>query len=420
MKKIFFIMLILLNWLKVDAYEAGSWTDEFINDPSVIVKDKELRYNWYTTKFIYSSDYYIEGDNDPLFPYIDKENYAITDFSNWQDTEPDEKPNRVIESKNTGRYRTLRPIRYLFLKNFKGGYLTFNISELDVLINNIEIKVNMSCDSCSLNFISDISDNSYANKAYINNGGSLTIDLGNYYGIEQIRLALYMYDAVPNTKKFDLYYNEGDTLNDRNYAYKEINSYVVSKNPTQPEKYLIIADKSFITNPVFNDWIYIDESFNATFYREMQFLNIYRYKDIKYRYYKEERSYLDGFYNEVNDSSYLKDEQTSKMFYLYTYAYNVSNNIKPVIKEPKKAAPNNFNDNKEATNIINEGIKNDKVEEMITLDESNKTIKEIITKNEDNRVNHNQKKIYICIIIGASILLLLIFEIRHQILSHQK
>lgn len=319
MKKFFLFIGLFLFISKVDAYEIGEWTDELVVDDNVVIKESEMRYKWYKNIINVSPDYYVKDENDALYPNIYLDDKIETDFTEWNEVEPSFKEDRIVESKIVNRYRTLKPVRYIFLNNVYGGFLTFRISEINVLIDNQIVSFELECSDCNPTYAIDMRDGLYEDKAYINNGGSLRIDLGAYYGIEQLKIEIFMYDAVPNTKKFDLYFNEGDTLLDRNYAHKEIELYTVSTDPFQPERHLIVPDESFIETPVYSEWIYIDGFVNRTYYREMQTTSMYRYKDVKYRYYNEERFYLDDYFVQVEDNNYIRDDVTAKAYYLYDY-----------------------------------------------------------------------------------------------------
>ncbi len=429
MRKILILCIFFLLFHKVQALEED-WTDEVIDDSNVVIKDSEIRYRWYQEQEVLSDDYYIEGENDETYPFIIRDNIIQTDWSDWLDTSPKSKPNRDIEYKMVNRYRTIKPVRYLFLNNFQGGYLTFKIAELNVLINNVEINVTMNCNNCSDNFIYHTNDNSLNNVAYINNGGSLTIDLGAYYLVGDIRLELYMYDSVPNTKKFNLYYNGCPTLEECTYAHKEIDIYVVSNNSNLPEKHLIIPNETFIEKPIWDDWIYADTFYNATYYRQMQVLNIYRYKDIKYRYYKIERIYVDDYYAEYEDSNYIKDEESANTFYLYEYAQNDNS-----MAEESKNKDNNYI----VDNTLNNEVEKEKTIIYEINDNLTEELKEIVSINEPKigEIEHNEYQvedknnndktyfnsnivrmiiIFLLLCLG---LILIIFGIRRQNLSHQ-
>ena len=457
MKKILIAIFFFFIFVaKTNAIEELVLSEEIIQDSNYALVESETRYKWYKNIIEYSPDYYIVGENNLLFPYILYNDSIATDFSEWLEYYPEYKFNREIESIPERRYRTLRPIRYLFFEDFQGGFVNFNISELNILINNQNISYNLECFNCSSNFKDIVTDDIYQNNAYINNGGRLMIDLGDYYGIEEIKIELYMYDSVPSTKKFKLYYNEGETLNDRNYAYKDIDIFVVSSNPNEPEKHLIIPDHSFITNPVWNDWIYIDGAVNSTYYRQMQFLSLYRYRDIKYRFYNETKEYLDGYYSNIDDHSYYLDEESSKNFYLYSYNpnpiesnnqgenENISNNNQDTINESDNSFNLDYNkDSNEISSVqnINNAINElNKYEEIINKDEDltlNRINNDSLNNEDNNKTDSNNYYLAqlksidtppsssininkITIFILLTLLIMLLYYARKSILSNQK
>lgn len=369
MKKLFWCVCFGLFLIKVDAFEIGVWTDEIIKDSDIVVEATETRYRWYKNIIEYSPDYYIEGENDLQYPHMFDVDYIETEWSSWEAGLPETKANREIETWITGRYRLLRPIRYIFFNNVRGGFKIFKIAELKILINNTLTDVEMICTDCRPNFNIDVTDGLLTDVAYINNGGNLKIDLGDYYRINEVTIELYMYDNSPNIKRFDLHYNEGDSLLDRNYAQKEIVSYIRSANPLQPERYSIKPDSSFIVNPVFEEWVYIDGVLNTTYYRQSQYLTMGRYKDIRYKYYKLDRSYIEGYYIEHDDPDYIKDEESGKSFYLYRY--------KPIENDSNIVSSNKKD---VSTKLFNKGQSKEK--ELLYLNQSDQ-VDLILPKSND-------------------------------------
>lgn len=410
MKKFILFIILFLLIPKVYAWEEGVWTDEIIDDPNVEIEDTKVKYRWYQNIREYSLDYYIEEDNDLNYPHIDTNDYIQTDYSQWSDVIPSDMPNRLIESKTTNRYRILRPIRYLFLENFKGGVdEKFILAELKIIIDNEPISYSSSCEKCSPDFDKYINDGTYGDKTYIQNGGKISIDLGDYYGIEQINLKLYMYKRSWHTEKFDLYFNEGETVDDRNYFYKEIAIYLSPLRPSAPEEHFIIADETFVVNPVYSDWIYTDDIMLNKYYREFESVELYRYKDIKYRYYRESRQYIEGYHENISDSSYLRDDDSTKTFYLYKYS---SKNIpKQISKTINKSSPS-ASDNIEIT------IKEPSPSLLPKdLDDIKPTSKRKIINKPTTTITINYKAVFLTFLCTV---LLIVFIIRHRNLSYQK
>jgi hypothetical protein len=349
MKKIILILFLLfVTTIKVDALEYGVWTDEVSSDENSRVVDSETRYRWYKDNTIYSQDYYIEGENDSAYPYISYADYIRTDWSDWVDTRAEDKPNRTIQYKSVNRYRTLRPIRYLFITDLTSFSHITKISEMNVLINNAEIPVSVTCTDCSLNFGKYVTDGYFQGGSFMNDGGTITIDLGDYYNINEIGLEMFVYSDSADTKTFNVYYNEGSIIDDRNYAKRFVYFCVGETQYYEADRFYVIPDAASITNPVYNDWVYIDGFVNATYYRQMVVSTLSRYRDYKYRYYTVERSYLDGYYSNLEDSSYVKDEESTKTYYLYEYINPSSENTNELTEEE--------NNESEIDDSLNDGV----------------------------------------------------------------
>jgi hypothetical protein len=231
-----------------------------------------------------------------------------------------------------------------------------------------------------------------------------------------------MHDTVPNTKRFKIYINEGNTLDDRNYAYTVFTSYVVSPSGNIPEKYLIFPDWNWTITPGFTDWIYTDNFYNATYYRQMIVANEQRYKDIKYKYYQIDREYTDDYYVNMNDNIYIKDETQYKDYYQYR-----------IMEESTEAIVNNADTetSSETINITNQETtetSNKKPKEKVNIIESNveekkgETNTNIIAKEkEENKITaidkidravkeekHNNHNFYIYFILLVLISLIII------------
>lgn len=431
MFKNFFITIIILftNILMVNALEyydinEMDWYDEKIESDYLEIIEKERRYKWYKENIIYSDTYYIEGLNPSQFPYKIEEDYIETAFSEWDHVFiPTPYPGRIIEERLVKKYRELRPIRYIFFEDLSGPYLSFKISELNILIDGQEIDYNIQCFECSSNFEYYLKNNIIQeNDAYVNNGGRFRIDLGNYYAINKIKIELFMYDTMIGPKKAKIYMNEGSTVDSNNYAYKEFVSYVVSQSYLEPEKYIITADHSWIVNPVWQDWVYVDNILVGTYYRQMVIANERRYKDIMYRYYGIEREYLDGYYVTLDNEQYIKDENQYKDYYRYRIIGNdkkeseknkkVKIETKKEVVKKEKMVDKKIKENKDTTIITEnkESLLSDnkifKKTENIKKDEK----KEIITKNNNNLF-------IIGSILVCSIILLVMIKKRNKIVG---
>ncbi|HHX16372.1 MAG TPA: hypothetical protein GX725_00445 [Mollicutes bacterium] len=452
MKKLILMIILFLLCNNVKALEYGVWTDEVSSNDSDRMVESEVRYKWYKEEIEYSPDYYIEGENDESFPYISYDKFLVTNFTDWYEGYPDVKPHRIIDYKIVHRYRTLRPIRYLFLTDFENFFESTKITEINVLIDDVKTPVNITCSDCETSFDDTLSDGLNDEGVNILNNSRIVIDLGGYYEINTIKLELFFYDVVCDTKKFNVHYNEGNSIDDRNYAIKEIEYKSKSKfNDYILEKITIIPDAESITNPVFGDWIYIKGMVNATYYRQMMILCFYKHSDKLFKYYKIERNYLEDYYSEVSDSSYIRDDDNSKTFYIYEDASgdlidneeeqedinsdDISNNEVPNKNENNSKYDNNdtepnnkrIEESKQPSaderNIASNNILKISEKDLSFNNSDSNKLSSSVIKDEKPLLLLKSKGIsFKAIIVSFSIIVLisLLFLIRHQILSHQK
>jgi hypothetical protein len=288
-----------------------------------------------------------------------------------------------------------------------------------------------------------VRDGKFSSYSFIEEGGSLTIDLGSYQGVENIQLELFVHSKIKNIKNFDLHFKE-DALSNDNSGFKTITLNIPSNDARRPSDFLFKFDSSYNYNFEFGDWVYVEWPLNTTFYRQMQYLNLYRYKDTKYRYYKMERTYLKDYYTDTTTKDYVKDESSAKIFYLYGQKEEINN-----LKDNKGVCvsdqvSSDLNSNSNSGFINNVDAINNKINKKTTLDEDvalNDNVKNrsLLRENESklilNKEQQNLKNMtalkekgidnfyYTLMFISIFIIIILIIiylRVRHQNLSHQK
>lgn len=318
MKKIILTLVFLMCTVTVYASNSNEtfWSEQELEEGDYELLTTVRKYQWYQEEYQESLEYYLRGTNPDCYPYLKTDDYQETEWSNWDHNNyPVAHSDRIIEKRTVNKYRELKPIRYIIINNVKGGYLYFYIAELKILINNQEHLYTIECTSCSDNFYNNITNGIVnENKAYLYNGGQLIIDLGAFYGVNEVKIELYMADQTVSPKRCDIHFSELPTIT--NNIYHHFITYVVSPSTIMAERYLISADQNWIINPIYKDWVYIDHMVNATYYRQMVVATEMRYRDLKYRYYNIERNYLEGYYDELV-GGYIKDETLYQDYYLY-------------------------------------------------------------------------------------------------------
>lgn len=321
-KKILLITLLInivtVNGLEINEVIENNWYSELIEGDNLEVVDIERRFKWYQEITVYSDEYYIEGLNPEAFPNKIDDDYFETEFSEWDHQfNPPKYKERTIESRIINKYRNLRPVRYLFFESFISPNSLFVIDELEVLIDNQSINYTLTASNCIPDFDYFISNGILGeNKAYLNNDSKFMIDLGDYYGINQIKIALYIGDDN-NPSSFELFLNESPDRYLDNYGYYLFDSDKLIADDLNTNKYLLEPEQSWIINPVYQEWYYSDSLLTNTYYRQRIVATEKRYKDVLYRYSGIGRDYLEGYYLIIDDELYLMDEELYQDFYQY-------------------------------------------------------------------------------------------------------
>ena len=310
------IKIILILFLIICPYIVNAATYDIASDPyykDTISKNEELleeevRYKFYKETKIYSNEYYIENNNETNFPYR-TDDYITTEYTEYSKTYPKEVPNRIIKSREMFLYKTLKKIRYIYLKDIKGSNGYLRINELNIFNNNNPINYKIECKTCEN--ITNLNDNILENSLNVRNATNVIIDLQDYYNIEDLNMNIYLsdnYGTELSTFRLDAEEdNYIDILVETNMYTKNKNSYKLSFN---------LID--YIKEEKYNDKvIYSEEEINNKYYYLIDRYKEYSYRDIKYLYYRLERTYLDDYYKEKE--GYIKDESDSKIFYKVRY-----------------------------------------------------------------------------------------------------
>lgn len=239
-----------------------------------------IKYRWYQEEKIYSENYYIEGENDINFPY--KSDISINETSDWLEEEPEIKPNRVMEVKT--ELINKDKIRYIRLTNVNIEELRFRIVSIEVYINGTKIPIKMSANNFADKIYSNIpgyDDNDIARILFQYQLKFILIDLQDLYDYRNINLKL----SFSNVDNIHYYFE-------------------IIANDNGQKNYLLftkIIDDNFNGNQEY--YLNLDQDFEEHIYYQ----DYYQFMDIKYKYYKIERIYLDGYYDNMGPG-YIKDE----------------------------------------------------------------------------------------------------------------
>lgn len=319
MKKFLLVLFLCFSFCSVKAltyygdYSSFSdWQSEYIESSDTMNVEIKDMYKYYRENIIWN--YYKEGENPTNYPYVNKNNYIYSDFTEYSEEKPVNKP--VIESKNVYTYQEAEPVRYIKIDNIYGGYGSLRFSEISIKDGNgREIEYWYTCINCNDKFDSHV-HNGIVNEnwSHIDNGGELVIDLTNYYKYDELEVNIYIYDVADEYKTFNMsFYNELDkdkimdvSLVDRfvcnsldepmhyNYTYRNLHVYDIKWGEVKQTEDNIVESSS------------------------LKILNVktyYRYKDYKYYYYNQIRTYSD--YMEEANTEYPNKSDEYMTYYRY-------------------------------------------------------------------------------------------------------
>lgn len=322
MKKImfFFILWIVMvnpiraleNTYYSEYGEYGEFTtNEAISDnlSDVVV---ERRYLYYKENKILGN-YYMNGANPETYPFKDESDVITETSGEWSKIIPEVLDGRLIETKTVYEYSDMKEIRYIHFYNLSGSYGAFRISELLVFNGLSKLYYDISsCHQCSVyfNFINNNIINE--NMSVVYNGGSFTIDLGNYYNINQLNLKLYIYDVGTDPETYTVAFSRDGT---NHYAYAEFvtnikdNDYNNVQATTFDHGYLAYA------NPEYYDWVTSADQEAYTFTHRVRIHDEYMYTDTLYRYYDIKREYSEEYMSMPNETYPMIDLKEYQDYY---------------------------------------------------------------------------------------------------------
>lgn len=397
MKKILRLIFILLLGIsfqhKVDASiyysdysEYSKYQEEAIESSDLVDVDVEYRYRWYKITDIIG-EYKLYNLSDKF-----NDDCYLTNYSTWQDNKINN-AGYIYESRTKYEYTKAKKVRYIHLYGLQGSYDAFRITELLINVDNQEINYSYTCDGCYPNFEDYINNGiSAENKSYIENGGSLIIDLGKEYPINQVDVIFYLFDLGPSEKLFTLGYSTDKkdifVSQDYNLDFADnswSNAVKIEKNITD-------------LNVDVSDWTIVETAYTrddgADVINEEKIIE-YRYQEKWCRTVQSEKEYYSNYSNIEVDGYPYRDDSSKKKFYRYRTRDRLELNIYDITTsnfdlnnfivdstadvEIENNIDFNKNGNYEVKFILNDLI----VTENVTLNITQNTIEELETEISD-------------------------------------
>lgn len=355
------------------------------------------KYKYYRNEEI--SKYFKRNQNTSEYPIIEENNKKYSNYSTWSFTK-EEKEDRVFEERNIYIYKKAKPIKYLYLDGFKGGYDKLYISEIMLFDNGEEIPFEVECENCSKDFDKYITNKDlYEDNSYVNSNSTLKIKLLNEKPFEDIEFHIYLYDTTDEEKSFNVKVLQ---TNDIEKRYSSASMYYYFKNNSVYE----IEDRYFrisnfvLENPIYDEIISVEE-LNEKNVILKETKKQYRYKDILYKYIGNKKVYSSDYLDSKTKDFPIRDENIKKKYEMCIWKDIATNEEIVDIKEVK--SPKTQDNKIIKTNNIQYAKGYEKIKN------ANCTVeKENISKlNKDLLKCKNDKNIYLYILIIICILLLI-------------
>ena len=316
MKKILWLIFLLVLGVKVEAKEVyysdysnfSEFQKEAVINSDIVEVEKEERYLWYK-EIQEEQDYQLYNLEDNF-----SDDCYFTEYSNWQNEKIDN-PGYVYDERNVYQYKKAKSVRYIHLYNLQGSYGAFRMTELTIKVNNKEIDYKYICEGCLSGFDDYINNGIYdENKSYINNGGSLIIDLGKQYPLNQIEVIFYIFDLGPSDKLYTIGYSTDK---------KDIfiaQSYILNFADEYWDNALKVVKKITDLNISLQEWTTSETSYEIdddASIVDTKVTKQYRYQEKWCKVYQKKKEYYQEYSNKAIDDYIYRDEESKKTFYRY-------------------------------------------------------------------------------------------------------
>lgn len=419
MKKILFFILVFFSAISIANAETiyseysdfSDWNKEKVDSSDLVNVEVDRRYKYYHEEK--EGDYYIEGQNISKYPLIDRNNTKEV-TGDWQDERGEVLPNQKVEEKTTYKYSKPAPIRYIVISNAYGSNENLRISEIVIYGNGSKVNYSVSCPQCSINFESYVKNQVVAeNLSHVANGGTITIDLNDYYDYKKVKILFYIYDVGDRIKEYKISFKR--ELNGEDYCtfsfYEDFQSelnrmYLVQYNyeNMSPGK-ITYQDVIESDTKLENDYEEVEiKKYKITNLYYYYYLSNKEYNDTETDYYniKDETQYEDYYRSQTRDKVVLKDD-----IIINSYEDDLNNYIIDSSVDVTVEHNIDFHKNgtyivkyitpfktieKEVTVDIMENKYNESIEELNKYKEDVNKLNELVTKykNEGNIELYNQ------------------------------
>ena len=383
MKKIFITILLVLIPLNAQA----------INNQKTFSEKQLCKY--YKENQVFT-DYIIEGENPKEYPFKSNDQ-IIKEYES--DTKPQDKLNRIIKEEIYNNYKKLKKINRIITR-FKGEPLIY---QLEIYEKDQKLEYTFSKNNPKK--YDSIKDNNFT---YFERILLSSLDLELPHEVNPFDITIKLYISKENNFEMFTYlypqemnekYEEENLLHENYYIKNTTNISFEQIDENMEIVTIKISESDIKTYRYDEETITTKDEIDNNLYHKLSTTIKYKYQDTLFKYYKIEKKYQDGYYNDLE--GYIKDE--TNCISLYSEKKNNILKKTPLKKEIQNSMKINQSKMKTSNKKISDTNNNDlllKVEAK-PKKENNLSYKESKQKTKTNKIY------YIIPVIILSIIFLL-------------
>lgn len=383
MKKIFITILLVLIPLNAQA----------INNQKTFSEKQLCKY--YKENQVFT-DYIIEGENPKEYPFKSNDQ-IIKEYES--DTKPQDKLNRIIKEEIYNNYKKLKKINRIITR-FKGEPLIY---QLEIYEKDQKLEYTFSKNNPKK--YDSIKDNNFT---YFERILLSSLDLELPHEVNPFDITIKLYISKENNFEMFTYlypqemnekYEEENLLHENYYIKNTTNISFEQIDENMEIVTIKISESDIKTYRYDEETITTKDEIDNNLYHKLSTTIKYKYQDTLFKYYKIEKKYQDGYYNDLE--GYIKDE--TNCISLYSEKKNNILEKTPLKKEIQNSMKFNQSKMKTSNKKISDTNNNDlllKVEAK-PKKENNLSYKESKQKTKTNKIY------YIIPVIILSIIFLL-------------
>ncbi len=383
MKKIFITILLVLIPLNAQA----------INNQKTFSEKQLCKY--YKENQVFT-DYIIEGENPKEYPFKSNDQ-IIKEYES--DTKPQDKLNRIIKEEIYNNYKKLKKINRIITR-FKGEPLIY---QLEIYEKDQKLEYTFSKNNPKK--YDSIKDNNFT---YFERILLSSLDLELPHEVNPFDITIKLYISKENNFEMFTYlypqemnekYEEENLLHENYYIKNTTNISFEQIDENMEIVTIKISESDIKTYRYDEETITTKDEIDNNLYHKLSTTIKYKYQDTLFKYYKIEKKYQDGYYNDLE--GYIKDETNC----ISLYSEKKNNILK---KTPlKKEIQNSMKINQSKTKTSNKKISNTNNNDLLLKVEAKPKKENNLSYKESKQKTKTNKIYYIIPVIILSIIFLL-------------